>query len=155
MKATKTTKKAAKVAKTTEVLETPTQTVEIPVVVKKAKKATSPIPELTSVEDKLAGTPVQPEVKKYVNPWANKEKDAYGFITGTKSSLIVSLVASKKYTKDQILEELNTKYPGKNNKVTLACLLTDLQKPVGTYPASRGMVIVENKKKQLSIQKTK
>ncbi len=92
------------------------------------------------------------EIKR-VDPWAGKKRDKYGYIAGTKTSLIVAMLGKKKYTKVQILEELDTAYKGANNKTTLSVFINDLQKPVGTYPSSRGLIIKENKSGVLSLNK--
>ena len=91
------------------------------------------------------------KVVKRVDPWAGKERDKYGFIKGTKTAFIVAMLGAKKYTKMQILEELDNVYKGANNKITLAVLINDIQKPVGTYSASRGLTVKEKKKGVFSL----
>jgi hypothetical protein len=80
------------------------------------------------------------------------KKDEYGFRKGSKASSIYTMLLTGKNTKKQVLAKLNKKYPGSNNKVTLNAFLSDVQRPVGTYPASRGITIEQDDKGILSIK---
>lgn len=77
-----------------------------------------------------------------------KERDANGYVVGSISGEIFQLLQAGKFTKDQIEEKTNTV-----GKSTVSLFLSDVQKPVGTYPASRGMEVLKDSKGILSFGK--
>lgn len=120
---------------------------------KKIKEVTEPESEPKPMKKfKLLDKPSKSSI-----PPVKKERvvDENGFRPGTKVGLIASLLAEGKYTKKEILDILNEKYVGKEsgNQVTLSLVILDIQKPVGTYSASRGWKIVTGDKGVLTLIK--
>lgn len=128
---------------------------------KKSKKAKlQKEPETTehfqAEEQAQAAASISTDTTPETTPKAEKAasgKDENGFTIGSKSSLIYSLLAEGKHTREEILEVLNEKYPGANNKSSLSTFISDVQKPVGTYSSSRGVRVGVTEEGLLFIEK--
>jgi len=124
-------------ADTADKKETTTPTVTKDTVIPAAKKGE----KSTSVAAKSIAA-------KKDSPTKNMEKDAHGFVASSKNSKIYSMLVEGKHTKEQI--ELATDSVG---KTTVNLFISDVQKPVGKYPSSRGVKVVKSDKGILSIGK--
>lgn len=102
--------------------------------------------------DKPSETPLEAPSKKK-KAASGRGKDEHGFTSGSKSSLIYSLLAAGKYTRESILKMLDEKFSGSNNKSSLSTFISDVQKPVGTYSSSRGIKISSTEDGVLFIEK--
>lgn len=128
------------VDETPETPETPTTGKKA--TTKKAAKAKE-APASTETKGKKAAG------KKAGTGFGAREKDENGFSVGTKGSKIFTMLKSGKFTRETMLASLDQEYPGANNKTTMSTFLSDLQKPAGTYSASRGITIVTAEKTNL------
>ncbi len=67
--------------------------------------------------------------------------DEYGFKKGSKQATLFSLLWAGQHTRQKIIAGLDKKYSGINNKRDLTTFISDLKKPFGTYPHSRGVKV--------------
>lgn len=126
-----------------------------------AKKPEAKKPEAKKPEEKVEtpkpgkakAAPAKKVEPAKAAPKTNVEKDVNGFKVGSKSSKIYNMLLAGKYTKKEMIGLLDKEYPGANNATTLGVFIGDLQKPVGTYSTSRGIVILKSGKDVLSIKK--
>lgn len=105
-----------------------------------SKVAESPVSFLPIVQ----GDSSKDAKKVSHNPWADKARGVAGFVSGTKNDFIMTRLLQGKYTRADILAELNKAYPGANNKTTLGCFLQGLQCSPGTYSESRGLTVLSS-----------
>lgn len=111
-----------------------------------AKKSAPAAPDKSAPAKKdEAAVPAKKEEVKKSAP--KVEKDANGFKVGSTSGTVYSMLLEAKHTKADI-----EKATGSEGKSTVTLILSDLQKPVGTYSISRGIKIVASDKGALSIE---
>lgn len=84
-------------------------------------------------------------------------RDSLGYGSGTETSYILSLLLAGTYTRATALATFLAKFAGtdadetKKKKTTFSVFFSDVKRPIGTYHASRGLVIVEADDKTLSV----
>jgi hypothetical protein len=74
-------------------------------------------------------------------------RDLLGYGTGTETSFILSGILAGTYTRPALLSAFLAKFAGsdaeeiKRKKTTFSVFFSDVKRPIGTYHASRGLVL--------------
>ena len=131
-----------------------------PPVAKTAKKAAlpkklAPAAKATPEPKKAADAKTGTGEKKEVAPTKSvQEKDEHGFLKGSRSSRIYSLLLEGKHTKEQIIQTVTKEFHSTidKTKTTVGVFISDVQKAKGKYSASRGVTVQKDAKDVLSIK---
>lgn len=136
------------------VLEVPAvETVETVIVEASDIVAAETTVEVVPSDSTTAVSEVAPAVVGAVAP----VRDSLGYGSGTETSYILSLLLAGTYTRASALAAFLAKFAGtdaeetKKKKTTFSVFFSDVKRPIGTYHASRGLVIVESETKVLSV----
>jgi hypothetical protein len=92
------------------------------------------------------------------NPFdRSADKDANGYVVGSKASTIFGLLLEGKHTRDDIIEKVVKKHGGSEgtNKNTVSTFIYDVQKDKGYSSVARGLKVNKSDKGVLSIAKSK
>jgi len=115
------------------------------------KAAANATPKPKKAADAKTGTG---EKKEVASTKPVQEKDEHGFLKGSRSSRIYSLLLEGKHTKEQIIQTVTKEFHSTidKTKTTVGVFISDVQKAKGKYSASRGVKINKDAKDVLSIK---
>jgi hypothetical protein len=125
---------------------------EAPVKKEDLKKAAAPVKK----EEPKKAAPAKKDGEKKANPFAGN-KDENGFKEGSKSGRFFALIKEGNHTTEKIVSMTAKEFDAdeKTNASTFKLFCGDVQKPTGTYSASRGLTIVTGDKGILSFDEPK
>lgn len=113
---------------------------------------TSPVAVIEETKPELAPAPEKPASRVL------GARDAYGFGIGTITGTIIGALESGEFTKKTISEAILDSFGGSDEakrkavKTTLSVTLSDVRRPIGTYHASRSLLILVSPDGKLSLE---
>lgn len=114
------------------------------------------VPTETVAVEATAPDTTSPETKKVVGV-VTGPKDSLGYGAGTETSFILSELLAGKSTRPALLASFLARFAAddaeetKKKKTTFSVFFSDVKRPIGTYHASRGLVIVASDEGVLSV----
>lgn len=116
--------------------------------------------------DKIPGfdNPASPKRAKKALPSFGEKKpprrkilntDSMGFALGSRNSLLYTLIATGKCTREQLVATLHQKFGGNlsSAKSTVSAFLSDIRQPYGKFNTSRGLAVLLDPKGRLQFDK--